>query len=109
MSWQYGHVPKSFKFIKFLFHLPNFLKLAWRLFRDSRVPIYRKSILVTFATFAAAYILIPTDLIPDWLPLVGQIDDSIPIIILLPGVYFFIKTSPKEIVREHVERIDQGM
>lgn len=115
MSWRYGgRTPKSFKFLKFLYHLPNFLKLAWRLFKDPRVPIYRKAILVVFAIFAVIflviYFLLPTDLIPDMLAPIGYIDDPIvPIIlILLPGIYLFIKTSPKDIVREHVKRIDRG-
>jgi len=109
-----GQIPKTFKFLKFLFHLPSFLKLAWRLFKDSRVPVFRKAILVIFALFALAffgiYLLIPTDLIPDILAPIGYIDDPIvPIIaIFVPGIYLFIKSSPKEIVLEHVQRIDRG-
>lgn len=116
MPWRYsGRTPKSFKFLKFLYHLPNFLRLAWRLFRDSRVPIYRKAILVVFAIFAAIfwgiYFLSPIDLIPESITgLIGFIDDPIvpTVLIFLPGIYFFIKTSPKDIVAEHVQRIDRG-
>lgn len=116
MSWQdSGRTPRSFKFLKFLYHLPNFLKLAWRLFRDPGVPIHRKAILVVFVIFAAifigVYFLSPWDLIPEAITgIVGFIDDPIvpTVVILLPGIYLFIKTSPKEIVYEHVQRIDRG-
>ena len=116
MSWQYGgRTPKSFKFLKFLYHLPNFLKLAWRLFKDPRIPLYRKAILVVFTIFAAiflvVYFLSPIDLIPEAVTgIVGYIDDPIipTVVIFLPGIYLFIKSSPKEIVYEHVQRIDRG-
>lgn len=51
--------------------LPKFLKLLWALYRDPRVSTFDKGlVLVTIG-----YILMPMDLIPDFIPLLGQIDD----------------------------------
>ena len=47
------------------------MKLAWRLFRDRRVPLYLK----TLPVLGLLYALSPWDLIPDILPAVGQVDD----------------------------------
>jgi len=47
------------------------LKLAWRLFRDRRVPLYLKALPV----LGLLYALSPWDLMPDILPAVGQLDD----------------------------------
>ena len=41
--------------------IPNFLKLLYRLFKDSRVPTAEKALLVG----AIAYVISPLDLIPD--------------------------------------------
>ncbi len=51
--------------------IPNFLKLMGRLFKDSRVPMAEKAILIG----AIAYVISPLDLIPDVIPVIGQVDD----------------------------------
>lgn len=51
--------------------IPNFLKLMGRLFTDSRVPLAEKAMLVG----AIAYVISPLDLIPDVIPVIGQVDD----------------------------------
>jgi len=51
--------------------IPNFLKLLYRLFRDSRVPMAEKAMLIG----AIAYVVSPLDLIPDVIPFIGQVDD----------------------------------
>ena len=101
----------SFKLFRLLLHLPNFVKLTWRLFVDARVPIYRKAILIlaellAFA-FAVAYFVNPLDF--DFLPIIGKFDDIAvgAFLILVPGAWFFIKLCPEHIVREHVERISR--
>ena len=102
-----------FRFLRIFLHFPNFIKLTLRLFRDKRVPIYRKAILVVFeiiaAAFAIAYFVYPFD--ADFLlPIIGRLDDIIigAFVILVPGAWLFIKSCPQNIVREHVERISRG-
>ena len=60
------------------------LKLAWRLFRDRRVPLYLKALPV----LALLYAISPWDLVPDILPAVGQIDDLIVAALLLLAFVF---------------------
>ena len=82
-------------------HLPSFLRLFWRLFKDPRVGIKAKLL----ALGAFAYLILPTDLVPDLLPALGQLDD---LLLLFLGAKGFVKLSPPEVVREHVQRIAEG-
>lgn len=54
-----------------LMFLPNMVKLLGNLLIDKRVPAIDK------ALFAAAivYVIVPLDIIPDFIPFVGQVDD----------------------------------
>ncbi len=51
--------------------IPNFLKLLYRLLRDSRVPLTEKALLVGTIT----YVVSPLDFLPDVIPFIGQVDD----------------------------------
>lgn len=51
--------------------IPNFLKLLWRLYGDVRVSRLDKGIVIA----TIGYIVMPLDLIPDFLPFLGQVDD----------------------------------
>src|SRR5690606_4147622 len=51
--------------------LPKFLKLLWGIYRDHRVSTLDKGIVIA----TIGYILMPMDLVPDFIPLLGQIDD----------------------------------
>ena len=85
-------------------HLPNFAKLYWRLFRDPRVGWLPKIILVA----GLAYLVIPTDVLPDILVRfagLGLADDAIVLIVALKA---FIKLCPRTVVEEHVRLIDEG-
>ena len=64
--------------------------------RDPRVPWYAKALAVT----VAAYALSPIDLIPDFIPVVGLLDD---IIIVPLGVMLVVWLIPPGIMAEHRE------
>ena len=106
-----GHPTKSFRFLRFLYHLPSFVKLAWRLFLDARVPAHRKGIIVVFEllalAFAIAYFVFPLDF--DF-HILGKVDDLILGIFLIsaPGAWLFIKLCPPDVVQEHVDRLSRG-
>jgi uncharacterized membrane protein YkvA (DUF1232 family) len=51
--------------------VPNFVKLLARLARDPRVSSVDKAIVVA----TLGYVLMPLDLIPDFIPFLGQVDD----------------------------------
>jgi len=86
--------------LEVLTHLPNFIRLYWRLFRDRRVPIWPKALLVG----ALAYVILPFDLIPDVLPVIGEVDD---LVIVLAAARWFMRWCPPELVREHARAIDR--
>jgi len=83
-------------------HLPNLIKLHWRLLRDPRVNLVPKLILLA----GLAYLFVPIDLILD-LPFVipGYLDD---LAVLYLASKAFIRLCPPKVVREHVMLIDQG-
>ncbi len=77
----------------------NRVRLAWRLFRDPRVPLWPK-IVIPAAVFA--YLFLPVDLLPDLTPFVGQLDD---LTLLVLGIQAFISLCPKDIAAEHLSRL----
>jgi uncharacterized membrane protein YkvA (DUF1232 family) len=88
--------------LRFLIHLPNFIRLYWRLFMDKRVSLLPKAIIVA----AIAYVLSPFDLIPDIaVPFIGSIDD---VAIVALALRAFIPLCPRHVVEEHVRLIDEG-
>jgi uncharacterized membrane protein YkvA (DUF1232 family) len=62
--------------------------------RDPRVPWYAKAL----ALCVAGYTLSPIDLIPDFIPVLGYLDD---VIIVPLGIIAVIKLIPPEIMAEH--------
>jgi Uncharacterized conserved protein len=65
-------VPDKYdKVILYAMILPDIMALLWRLFRDKRVKIKVKMMVAG----AIAYLASPLDVIPDFIPLVGKIDD----------------------------------
>lgn len=56
----------------FLMFLPNMVKLLGRLLADGRVQTVDKALFLG----AIAYFIMPFDFIPDFLPFIGQIDDT---------------------------------
>ena len=59
--------------------------------RDSRMPFHVRAI----AIFVAAYAVSPIDLIPDFIPVVGYLDD----LLLIPlGIALVIRLTPPEVL-----------
>ncbi|NOZ29369.1 MAG: DUF1232 domain-containing protein [Chloroflexi bacterium] len=71
------------------------LRLAWRLLRDPRVSPFVK-ILVPGLAFI--YVLLPVDISPDLVPLLGQIDDLAALIL---AARLLVEMSPPAVVAEH--------
>lgn len=64
--------------------------------RDPRVPWYAKAL----AIFVAAYALSPIDLIPDFVPVLGYLDD----LILVPaGIWLVVRLIPAHVMAEQRE------
>lgn len=107
------HPPETPRWIRVLYHLPNYAKLVRRLWKDPRVPLYRKGILVLsgFVSLgvAAVYVAMKIDLLPDVVPFLGRLDDlgMVMFLAFAPGAWLFIRLSPPEVVAEHVAAIDE--
>ncbi|MFQ3581495.1 MAG: DUF1232 domain-containing protein [Chloracidobacterium sp.] len=76
--------------------LPNLLKLAYRLARDPRVPQVDKIVLAA----TIAYVITPLDVLPDFIPFFGQIDDSY---LLAVALLRLLSRTPNEALAEHWE------
>ncbi len=74
-------------------------RLIWRLLNDRRVATATKLII---PALAGVYVLWPIDLLPDVIPVLGQLDD---VALLLLGANLFIQFCPPEVVREHRDEL----
>ncbi|MSP37988.1 MAG: DUF1232 domain-containing protein [Deltaproteobacteria bacterium] len=84
------------KFFQLLMHLPSFYKLFSGLVKDARVGAGAKLLVAGIL----AYVIVPTDLLPDFLIGIGQLDD---LAVIIGGLKLFLRLCPPEVVREHLE------
>jgi uncharacterized membrane protein YkvA (DUF1232 family) len=74
--------------------IPDCLRLFRRLLADRRVSRSRRLVLVCLV----AYLLMPIDLVPDFIPVAGQLDDAILVALVLRTV---LRSGGEELLREH--------
>ncbi|MGH9754817.1 MAG: YkvA family protein [Blastocatellia bacterium] len=74
--------------------IPNFLKLLYRLFKDSRAPLAEKALLAG----TIIYVVSPLDFIPDLIPFIGQVDDLYLVALV---VLRLLSRTNDEVLREH--------
>ena len=85
-------VPDKYKNImEYALLIPDIAALLWRLFRDKRVEIKTKLLVGG----VIAYIASPIDLLPDFIPLVGRIDD---VAIVFFAMNKIINEVPEEVI-----------
>ena len=65
--------------------------------KDSRTPWYAR----VFATSVVAYAISPVDLIPDFIPVLGYIDD---LIIISAGIYLALQMIPGDVLEEYRQK-----
>jgi len=73
--------------------IPDCIVLVTRLARDPRVPRRRKLLLVGLA----GYLALPFDLVPDFIPVAGQLDDAVVVALVLRS---FVRSGGEALVRE---------
>lgn len=85
---------KSCKKITLIDRFKKEIEFYQAVLKDPRTPRLSKF----FLGLAIAYALNPVDLIPDFIPVLGYLDD----LIIVPALIFIaVKLVPKEILREH--------
>ena len=73
--------------------IPDCIVLVSRLARDGRVPRRRKLLLLALV----AYLALPVDIVPDFIPVAGQLDDAIIVALVLRHI---IRAGGESLIRE---------
>jgi uncharacterized membrane protein YkvA (DUF1232 family) len=75
-------------------------RLAARLARNPRVPLRARLPLLGLLL----YLAMPLDIIPDFIPVIGQLDD-----LLIAGiaVWWFLRVCPPDVAMEEIARLEQ--
>jgi uncharacterized membrane protein YkvA (DUF1232 family) len=74
--------------------IPDCVVLVHRLLSDPRVPRRRKALLVGLL----GYLVLPFDLVPDFIPVAGQLDDAIVVALVFRHL---VRSGGDALVREH--------
>jgi uncharacterized membrane protein YkvA (DUF1232 family) len=75
-------------------------RLAWRLGRSPHVPRRARWPLVALLV----YLAMPLDIIPDFIPVIGQLDD---VLIAGVAVWWFLRSCPPLVALAEIERLEQ--
>jgi uncharacterized membrane protein YkvA (DUF1232 family) len=86
---------------RLIWKLPMYARVIWGLVRDPRTPLPLKGLLAA----ALVYLVMPFDLIPDAIPILGQADDLTVLMLVLD---LFIANAPAEVRKDHLERAKNG-
>lgn len=82
------------KMRKLLLFIPNLMGLLIGLLRDERVSQADKAILAGIVM----YVIVPIDIIPDFIPFIGQIDDSY---LLAISILRLLNRADRRVVMDH--------
>jgi uncharacterized membrane protein YkvA (DUF1232 family) len=82
--------------------VPDCLVLLRRLLADERVPRRRRAVLVALA----GYLALPIDLVPDFIPVAGQLDD---LLIAALALRYALRGAGEPLLREHWPGPDRSL
>ena len=82
--------------------IPDCLVLLRRLIGDERVPRRRKLVLLALV----AYLSLPIDLVPDFIPVAGQLDD---VIVAALALRYVLRSGGPELLRLHWPGPDESL
>jgi uncharacterized membrane protein YkvA (DUF1232 family) len=75
------------------------LQLAWRLFRDPETPGLAKGIMPVVLVYLAS----PIDVIPDFIPVLGQLDD---LLVIAAGLGVVLWLTPSHVIEDHLRELE---
>lgn len=78
--------------------VPLMARLGWRLVRDPRVPRRHRAVLVA----ATGYVVSPIDVLPDFIPVIGELDD---LLVIAAGLAWAIRFAPPDVLDEHLAEL----
>lgn len=76
------------------------LRLGRDIFGDPRVPLWSRFVAIALVGYLAS----PIDIIPDFIPLLGQLDD---VLIVMLGAGLLLRSVPPHVIEEHVHAYEQ--
>jgi uncharacterized membrane protein YkvA (DUF1232 family) len=89
--WACGRRCDAYAWARFI---PDSMILVRRLIADQRVPRSRKALLAVLI----AYLALPIDLVPDFIPIAGQLDDVIVLALVLGAI---LRAGGEQLLDEH--------
>ena len=100
--WRTSQHSQSRLLVERVIKLPLRMKgrLAWRLFRERRIPLLARAIIPA----VVLHLAMPLDIIPDFIPVLGYLDD---ILVVLVGVWALMRFAPRAVVEEHVAALER--
>jgi len=75
------------------------LKFGWRVFRDPETPLAAKAVIPAMI----AYLAMPLDIIPDFIPVLGQLDD---LLVVALGLGLVLLMTPGHVIEDHLSALE---
>jgi uncharacterized membrane protein YkvA (DUF1232 family) len=75
------------------------VSLVWRLTRDERVPLAVRAI----PPLLILYLMMPVDIVPDFIPVIGQLDD---ILVLVVAMGLLLRFVPLDVIDSHLDALE---
>jgi uncharacterized membrane protein YkvA (DUF1232 family) len=93
--------PETKALIKRVTRLPfqRKIRLAVALMKDKRLPLRARVV----PPGLVLYLAMPIDIIPDFIPVIGYLDD---VIVMIVGVTFLLRLTPRPLLEEHLTRLE---
>ena len=78
------------------------LQLARRLSADERIPLLARIV----PPLLVLYLALPLDIVPDFIPVIGQLDD---ILVLAVGIALLVRFTPLRVLDEHLSELERDV
>jgi uncharacterized membrane protein YkvA (DUF1232 family) len=75
------------------------IRLAVALMRDGRLPLRARLV----PPGLILYLAMPIDIIPDFIPVLGYMDD---VVVMIVGVRFLLRLTPRPVLEEHLHLLE---